>query len=167
MLLSIAASTLEKDALAMRLALWMKVSMTAPQLPKPKWSYKKPQYNAFSTLLYAIKNRKWRRYMTYQVSHKFPLNNGIVSQSTFILCKTKKHHTQQLLFSWQEGVAESVPPTTNFVLPKKLWLRPQTNEAFVYVISSVCWQLYRNSGCDLTTSESILVQRCFIEQHIL
>ena len=37
-----AASTSENDALVMRLASWMKVLTMAPQLPKPKSSYKKP-----------------------------------------------------------------------------------------------------------------------------
>ena len=34
--------TVENDALAMKLALWMRVLTMAPQLPKPKSSYKKP-----------------------------------------------------------------------------------------------------------------------------
>jgi len=78
MLLSAVSSTLKNDALAMRLASWMKFPAKAPQLPKPKSSYKKPYYNALNILLYAIKKRKRKRYVTYQVSYNSPLDNGVI-----------------------------------------------------------------------------------------
>ena len=78
MLLSVVASTSENDALVMRMASWIKVLAKVPQLPKPKSSYKKPYYNALNILLLAIKKRKRRRYVTYQVSYNSLLDNGII-----------------------------------------------------------------------------------------
>lgn len=107
MLLSTVTSTLKNDALAMRLASWMKVPTTTPQLPKPKPSYEKPQYDVRNILLYAIKKRKRRGYVAYQMNWRFSFNNGVVYQSTLILCRMEKYHTQQLLVAWQEGMAAS------------------------------------------------------------
>ena len=77
-LLSVIASTSENDVLVMRLASWIKVLVKVPQLPKPKSSYKKPYYNALNILLHAIKKRKRRRCVTYQVSYNSLLDNGVI-----------------------------------------------------------------------------------------